>query len=166
MLLSSSLVDYIRSENRLTTCLLNLLTEGIKLAQLITKGSCLTASIRDPGIHFFWGKVNLTKQLSVPFGSFGSKLAFFANGEIIRCPWPAATSRNPTKSLNLAVAHSLISDSTDQMMMHQPHLQTQAMAKLMLLERWGVGGWRLSLPIHDGIWWLCGGFSGCSNTSS
>lgn len=56
MLLSSSLVDYIRSEHILTTCFLNLLTKGIKLAQLIKKASCLMASVTETSVSdfFFW----------------------------------------------------------------------------------------------------------------
>jgi hypothetical protein len=55
MFLSSSIVDYIRSDHRLTTCFLNLLTEGIELAQLITKGSCLTATVTETRVSEFFG---------------------------------------------------------------------------------------------------------------
>jgi hypothetical protein len=54
MLLSSSLVDYIRSEHILTTCFLNLLTKGIKLAQLIKKASCLMASVTETSVSDFF----------------------------------------------------------------------------------------------------------------
>ena len=65
MLLSSSLVDYIRSENRLTTCFLNLLTEGIKLAQLITKGSCHTGSVTETRVSkFLWHTNHITVSIA------------------------------------------------------------------------------------------------------